>query len=180
MNKLLSLTLALSFSLLITTQPPPPNNLSGNNSQNNNNNNEATNDWDYKPMPSIGGPRVEEFEEEYHEESIEKEKYCNVYFYYDGYEVSSEYLDAYDYYDYHGKFNHEYNSKIDTIYWEGYRCYCWIVVYQSEYFKGINLGLWTYSDSGSYDLSYFTTYDWYDKRWERWDTVVSSYSIYCY
>ena len=78
------------------------------------------------------------------------------------------------------KSNKKYDNKIDAVYWSGTRCYCWVVVYQSKYFQGLNLGLWTSTDSGSYDLSYYITYDWNDMRWEPWDTTVSSYAIYCY
>jgi hypothetical protein len=52
------------------------------------------------------------------------------------------------------------------------------VFYQSRSYRGPNLGLWIDSSSGSYDLSYYLTYDRGD--WELWSESCSSYQIYCY
>ena len=161
MNKL-SLLLALSFILLIVAQPPP-NNQGGNGEEDN------------KEKPPAGG-------EEGAESLMRNKKKidCTVSFYKDGKVAYEEELDNDDDTAYRGKLSSKYDNKIDEIYWDGDRCYCWVVVYQGKNFKDLNLGFWTYSDSGSYDLSYYNTYDFKDDQWERWDQVVSSYAIYCY
>jgi len=72
------------------------------------------------------------------------------------------------------------DNNIDSFSWSGTRCFCWVVVYQTSNWRGLNLGLWTDSTRGSYDLSKYITFDMNDRRWEPWDTTVSSYAIYCY
>ncbi len=81
---------------------------------------------------------------------------------------------------YHGKLPKKYDNKIDSVYWSGTRCYCWVIVYQSNYWMGLNLGLWVDSTEGYYDLNKYITYNSSDYAWESWSSTVSSYSIYCY
>jgi len=168
MNKILLFVISLSFCFIITAQPPPPN--SGTEAPRNPNN-------DKKPVPSLGGDQTDL--QSLIKES-KKDKYCNIYFYYNGKQIYSEYLDDLDNIGYRGTIPKIYDNKIDEIAWEGTRCYCWAVIYQNTYFQGLNMGLWADSDSGNYDLSYFLAYDFNEMRWERYDQIISSYSIYCY
>ena len=72
------------------------------------------------------------------------------------------------------------DNRIDAFSWSGTRCFCWVVVYQLGSLRGLNVGLWTDTTKGSYDLSKYITYDQSAKAWKFWDTIVSSYAIYCY
>jgi len=110
----------------------------------------------------------------------DEEWYCDFEFYYNGKAYYYENLGYDDTEAYRGSLSKKLDNKIDSIYWSGSRCNCWIIVYQSKYFKGLNLGLWTDSNDGYYDLTKYITYDFYDGGWEPWYKVVSSYSIYCY
>jgi len=77
------------------------------------------------------------------------------------------------------KFSSSLNNRLDEIAWDGH-CYCWVVIYQSYSWKGLNFGYWVDSDHSYVDLSYYITYDSADHDWETWDTTASSSSIYCY
>jgi len=109
-----------------------------------------------------------------------KDWYCDFEFYYNGKPYYYESLDYDDNEASRGKLSKKIDNKIDSIYWSGSKCDCWVVVYQSKYWKGLNLGMWTDSNDGYYDLKKYITYDWVDGGWEPWYKTVSSYSIYCY
>jgi len=105
---------------------------------------------------------------------------CTVEFYNDATLYYTEKFDSSSLEASRGKFSKKVENSIDEIYWSGSRCYCWVILYQSKYYQGLNLGFWTNSESGSYDLSEYVTYDFSEGKWERWSTTASSYSIYCY
>jgi len=165
MNKLLLFFAILT--LVVYSQPPP----GPGNGNNNNGAPPAPEDTPQEDQASMMTIRSSKPPEEW---------YCDIEFYYNGKPYFYESLSYDEAEAYKGSFSKKYDNKIDEIYWSGTRCYCWVVVYQSKYFKGLNLGLWTDSNDGSYDLSKYITYDFYDKAWEPWDKTVSSYSIYCY
>ena len=106
--------------------------------------------------------------------------YCDFEFYYNGKAYYYESLGYDDTEAYRGSLSKKLDNKIDSIYYSGSSCYCWVIVYQSKYFKGLNLGLWTDSNDGSFDLTKYITYDFSEYGWEPWYQTVSSYSIYCY
>ena len=106
--------------------------------------------------------------------------YCDIEFYYNGKPYYTESLEYGDTTAHRGSLASKVDNKISAVYWDGTRCYCWVVVYQSKNWKGLNLGLWIDSQSGYYELNKYITYDFSDKAWEPWDKTVSSYSIYCY
>ena len=138
---------------------------------------------DAPPVSEAGQSQVASFFSESESEFVSEQAegwYCEFEFYYNGKSYYSEYVGFDDTEAYRGSLSNKLDNKIDSIYWSGSRCNCWIIVYQSKYFKGLNLGLWTDSNDGYYDLTKYITYDFYDGGWEPWYKVVSSYSIYCY
>jgi len=157
MNKLLTLILALSFCLLISAQ-----------------------NADNKPTPPQGGETAGPQALSMVKAPPPNKWSCNIDFYYDGNKAYSEQLSQNDKTDFRGSLAAKFDNKIDEIVWKGSRCNCWVVVYQQKNFQGLNAGFWTFGTSGNYELSYYNTYDFVDKKWERWDQVVSSYSIYCF
>jgi len=185
MNKFLLFFLILSFSLLIKSQgPPPPGNIPDTAPQ-------PTLNQDTKTPPPMGSPSTEGVTEgESTEASIVQVQAltiappqdwdCTIEFYSRANVYYTERFDSSSLEAFRGSFTKRVDNSIDEIYWSGSRCYCWVILYQSKYYQGLNLGFWTFSESGSYDLSEYITYDFSDGGWERWSTTASSYSIYCY
>ena len=172
MKKLFLPILLLAFFAFVTySQPPPPGGNSGNN-------NSGGNGDDNKNTPPA--PQGDQMQVSSLAIKPPMDWYCNIEFYYKGNPYYYEELSYGDTEAYRGSLGKKVDNKISEIYWNGDRCYCWVILYQSKYFKGLNLGLWIDSESGSYDLSKYITYDFSDKGWETWDSTVSSYSIYCY
>jgi len=118
------------------------------------------------------------------EASVSEDWYCDIEFWVNGKTYYTESFDSSDLYAYRGTFARRVDNKISEVYWSGTRCYCWVVLYQDKYWQGYNWGFWTSSDSSSESsgkqLWEYITYNWDDEAWETWDTVVSSYSVYCY
>jgi len=163
MNNLLTLVLTLSLSFLavsqVTTGPAPLT--------------------DTKPVPPA--PEVQDTEVQAEISRPPSNIWeCNFDFYINGQQLYTELLSNDDTESYRRQIPQRYDNRIDEFSWEGTRCFCWVVFYQSRQFQGLNIGFWTSGESGQTDLSNYNTYDFTDRRWERWDTVVSSYSIYCY
>ena len=170
MNKFLfSLLLLAIWSLMTYSQPSPPTS--------------TTSDVD-KEAP----PEPQDMVQDNVVVTIETEAgtveetgwYCDIYFYYNGKPYYHEEFDPDNLSAYRGSFARRVDNKISQVTWSGTGCSCWVVLYQDKYWQGLNWGFWTDSVAGGYDLGSYITYDWDDQAWETWDTVASSYSIYCY
>jgi len=180
MNKLL-LLLAL-LALVVYSQPPEgPGGPNGGGTNGGGSSNQGSDDKGAPPTPTPGeGNEEMQMAMMAMVEAPPENWYCDFEFYINGQPYFYENLSYDETEAYYGKFAKKYDNKIDSVYWSGTRCYCWVVFYQTKYWDGLNLGLWIDSESGYYDLSKYITYDFDDHRWETWSTVVSSYSIYCY
>jgi len=101
---------------------------------------------------------------------------CTISFYYNASPYYTEKLGMNNLQAYRGEFE----KQLSWVSWSGFRCQCWIVLYQKKYWKGLNLGLWTDLDSGNWDLSQYVAYDFNGDAWESWTASSASYSVYCY
>jgi len=106
--------------------------------------------------------------------------YCTISFYVRGKPYYTENIDQDNMNAYRGRLGSRADNRIAEFSWEGSQCNCWVVVYQTRYWQGINLGFWTgdYASS-NIDLGNYITWDSHDGAWEDWDKSVSSYAVYC-
>ena len=168
MNKIIfSLVLLAIWSFMASCQPTSPPTS-------------TTSDQDKEAPPVAQNIQQQSLVVEAAASVSEDDYYCDISFHYNGNPYYNEGLDFENANEYRGSFARRVDNKISEVYWEGNRCYCWVVVYQDKYWQGLNYGFWIDSESGSVQLWNYITYDWDDQAWETWDTVVSSYSIYCY
>lgn len=76
------------------------------------------------------------------------------------------------------------SDNIDSISWTGTSCNCWVIMFEDSNFDGESLGLWLGNVTGSYDLTAFNFLEDSDvlsgDDYAQWNTVVSSYRIYCF
>ena len=76
------------------------------------------------------------------------------------------------------------SDHLDAIAWEGTSCNCWVIVFEESNFDGESLGLWLGNVTGKFDLTAFNFLEDSDTLsgddYAQWNTVVSSYRIYCY
>ncbi len=87
-------------------------------------------------------------------------------------------------------FGLDHDNQITTFNWNGTSCYCWVLLYQRNNYRGEQLGLWIGATNGTYDLTNFVIEDSDDSStsdtddiddvWIQWDSLTSSYRIFCF
>ncbi len=106
--------------------------------------------------------------------------YCNVEFYKGNTLAYTASTDHYNKIVTRSSFSSTYDNQIDKIKYYGTRCYLWIELYKNTGYKGPSLGFWVGNGSGSFDLTYYNSYDQSGSGWFNWAKGLSSYTVYYY
>jgi len=73
-----------------------------------------------------------------------------------------------------------FDNKITRLEYYGTRYFLWIEIFKYPNYQGPNIGFWTQETSGSFDLTYFNSFDYCTNSWFNWSKAVSSYTVYYY
>ena len=106
--------------------------------------------------------------------------YCNVEFYKGNTLAYTASTDHYNTLITRKSFSSTYDNQITRIKYYGTRCFLWITIFKNTNYGGPNIAFWTQSTSGSFDLTYYHTYDQSTGAWFNWSKSVSSYTVYYY
>ncbi len=106
--------------------------------------------------------------------------YCNVEFYRGNTLAYTASTDHYNTRVTRSSFSSTNDNKITKINYYGTRCFLWIVIFKNKTYGGPNIAFWTQSTSGSFDLTFYHSYDQSTSAWFNWSKAVSSYTVYYY